>query len=79
MGCGQLAVEGLASGNGAIPVAVAYAHTGVCDFPGCAKPTPLRAPCRGDDCLSLCLEHDAHLFYDPAEFHRLWELREHTA
>ena len=60
-------------------VTTAYIRTGACDFPGCAKPTPLQDPCRGDDGLSLCLEHDAQLFYDPAEFHRLWELREYTA
>ena len=69
----------MSSGDGAPLVTLAYVHTSVCDFPGCGKPTPLRAPCRGDDCMSLCLEHDAQLFYEPAEFHRLWERREQTA
>ena len=56
-----------------------YTPTGVCEFPGCGKPAPpVQAPCETGDCPSLCLEHDAHLFYDAAEFHRLWEQHDLT-
>jgi hypothetical protein len=46
--------------------------TGTCAFPGCEHPAPIHAPSLGDAWLSLCLEHDAQLFYDRAEFERLW-------
>jgi hypothetical protein len=53
-------------------VTVAYVVTGACAFPGCEHPAPIHAQSRGDGWLSLCLEHDAQLFYDRAEFERLW-------
>lgn len=50
-----------------------YVQTSVCEFPCCDRPAPPNVPGWDGDRSSLCLEHDAHLFYDPAAFHRLWK------
>ncbi len=52
-----------------------YFTTVTCEFPGCDKPAPLPGASRGDGFMSLCFEHDAHLFYDAEEFHRMWDER----
>jgi hypothetical protein len=46
-------------------------QTGGCEFPGCDNSAPLRVPYGDAGGPSLCLEHDALLFYDSAEFHRV--------
>lgn len=53
-----------------------YIAAAVCEFPGCDRPAPLPGASRGDGFMALCFEHDAHLFYEPLEFHRLWAERE---
>jgi hypothetical protein len=48
-----------------------YSEPAQCEFPECAKPAPAtRASGRG---VALCFEHDALLFYDAREFHRIWD------
>jgi hypothetical protein len=51
----------------------AYVQTSACEFPGCDKPAPLNVANWDGDGPLLCLEHDAHLFYDPSGFRRMWE------
>ncbi len=53
-----------------------YFATAVCDFPGCSNPAPAATASRGEGVLALCLEHDAHRFYAPDEFQRMWAERE---
>ena len=48
-----------------------YSEPVTCEFPACERPAPA-AGAAGRD-VALCFEHDALLYYDAREFHRIWD------